>query len=99
MAIDGTYNTLLKTPMGDQQVKLILKTEGNVLTGILESQLTGVNELTDGSVDGNELAWTVNAKTPMGPLKLKVTAAVDSDKITGKADSPFGAMPFEGARE
>lgn len=99
MAIDGTYNTSLKTPMGDQQVKLILKVEGNTLTGTLESQLTGLNELTDGSVEGNELSWTVNAKTPMGPLKLKVMATVDGDKISGKAGSPFGDMPFDGTRE
>ena len=99
MAIDGTYNITIKTPLGDQNVKLTLKTDGDTLTGTTESALTGVNEWTDGRVNGNEITWTENAKTPMGPVTLNMKATVEGDKITGQADSPFGPAPFEGSRE
>jgi hypothetical protein len=99
MAIDGIYNITLKTPMGDQNAKLTLKTDGETLTGTSESAMTGVTELTDGMVKGNELTWTENAKTPMGPLTFNMTATVNGDKISGQANSPFGTSPFEGSRE
>lgn len=99
MAIDGIYNIAIKTPLGDQQAKLTLKTDGDTLTGTSESAMTGVTEITDGKVNGNALEWTENSKTPMGPIELKLKATVDGDKITGEATSPFGPMPFEGNHE
>ena len=99
MAIDGIYNITIKTPLGDQQAKVTLKTGGDTLTGTSESAMTGVNELTDGKVNGNTLEWTENANSPLGPVELKVKATVDGDKISGEAVSPFGPMPFEGSRE
>ena len=99
MAIDGIYNITIKTPMGDQQAKLTLKTDGDTLTGTSESAMTGVNELTEGKVNGNALAWTENATTPMGPIELNMKATVDGGKISGEAVSPLGPMPFEGSRE
>lgn len=99
MTVDGIYNITIKTPLGDQQAKVTLKTDGDILTGTSESALTGVTELTDGKVNGNTLEWTENSKTPMGPIELNVKANVDGDKISGEAVSPFGPMPFEGGRE
>ena len=99
MAIDGTYNITIHTPMGDQEAKLTLKTDGNILTGTSESAMAGISEIEDGKVNGNELTWTENVKTPMGPLTLNMTVTVDGDRISGEANTPFGPAPFEGSRE
>jgi len=99
MAIDGTYNITINTPMGDQEAKLTFKTDGNILTGTSESAMAGISEIEDGKVNGNELTWTENVKTPMGPLTLNMTVTVDGDRISGEANTPFGPAPFEGSRE
>lgn len=99
MAVDGTYTITIKTPMGDLNATLKLNTDGGTLTGTLESAMTGVTEITDGKVNGNELTWTQNAKTPVGPLTLNITASVEADRISGQAGSPFGPAPFEGIRK
>jgi hypothetical protein len=54
--------------------------------------MRGVSEIEDGKVNGNELTWTENVKTPMGSLTLNVTVTVDGDKISGQANTPFA--PF-----
>jgi len=97
MAIDGTYNITIHTPIGDQKVKLTLKTQGNALSGTSESSM-GVSTFAGGTVNGNEVQWTDNATTPMGPLKIDMKGKVEGDKISGQAVSPFGPAPFEGTR-
>jgi hypothetical protein len=99
MTIDGTYSITIHTPMGDQEAKLTLKTDGENLTGTSESAMTGVSEIEAGKVKGNELTWTENVKTPVGPLTLNMMATVDGDKISGQANSPFGPLSLEGSRE
>ncbi len=44
MAIDGTYEITIQSPMGTQKGKLILETDGAVLTGRSEGPL-GVDPL------------------------------------------------------
>jgi hypothetical protein len=98
MAVDGTYNITVHTPIGDQKSKLILKTGGNSLSGSLEVAMAGVTEFMGGTVNGNEVSWTVTPKTPMGPMKLDCKATIEGDKISGQAVSMFGPAPFEGTR-
>ncbi len=52
MAIDGTYEVEVKTPIGRQQVKLNLKTDGAVLSGSTESTF-GLYTFNDGTVNGD----------------------------------------------
>lgn len=99
MAIDGIYNITIHTPMGDQKAKLNLKTDGDTLTGTSESEMTGVSEILEGKVNGNELTWKENVNTPMGPLELSLKVTIDGDTITGESNTPFGAAPLEGSRE
>ena len=97
MAVDGTYNLTMNTPMGPQQGKLTLKSAGNSLSGIYEN-IMGPQEFSGGTVDGNRCVWNTTATTPMGPIDLKITAAVDGDRISGQAVAPFGIMTFEGSK-
>jgi hypothetical protein len=97
MAVDGTYNITMTTPMGPQQAKLTLKSDGNSLNGIYESVM-GPEKFSGGTVDGNRCEWNATAKTPMGPMNLKITATVDGDRISGQAVSPFGIATFEGSK-
>jgi len=95
MAADGTYNITMTTPIGPQQAKLTLKSDGSSLSGTLESAM-GPEEFSGGVVDGNRCEWNAIVRTPIGPLKLKVSATVDGDTISGQAVTPFGTAAFKG---
>jgi hypothetical protein len=97
MAIDGVYDVILKTPMGDQKATITLKANGDKLTGTTESSMSGKNEIT-GKVNSNQVEWIEIAKTPMGPVKLEIKAAIDGDTFKGAAKSPFGPVAMEGKR-
>jgi hypothetical protein len=98
MAADGTWKIDLKTPMGAQAVTLVLATEGSSLSGSLQSAMGGA-DFTEGTVDGDSLAWTVKLTQPM-PIEVDLTATVDGDSISGTAKlGSFGDATFEGTRQ
>ena len=98
MAVDGTYNIVSHTPIGDQASKVTLKTDGTALSGQSEDPMSGVTAFTGGTVNGNEFSFSMSPKTPMGELKLDLKGTVDGDKISGTAVSMFGPAPFDGSR-
>lgn len=98
MAVDGTYDTEMTTPMGKQTGKLTLKSSGNVLSGSLASSQGTVN-FDGGKVDGNNVAFSVNIRGPMGPMKLDYSGKVEGDNISGTVKlGQFGTAPFTGKR-
>ncbi|HZU73282.1 MAG TPA: hypothetical protein VE990_10990 [Acidimicrobiales bacterium] len=97
MAADGTWNITINSPMGSQAVTLTLATDGNKLTG-KASGPQGDLELTDGTVDGDNLTWKASLTQPM-PITMEFTATVDGDKISGEAKlGSFGSASFSGTR-
>lgn len=97
MAIDGTYDITVKTKMGEQDGRLVFKTEGDALTGTSDSG-GEVVELLDGRTEGNTFQFKVKQMTPIGRLGIKFNGSVEGDTISGKAKTPFGPAPFEGTR-
>ena len=98
MAIDGTYNIEIDTPMGRQSAKLTLKTDGNSLSGTMESSF-GANEFSGGTVTGDEVAWSMDIKGPMGEMKLEYQGTVTGNDIAGEVKAGnFGSSPFKGTR-
>jgi hypothetical protein len=97
MAVDGTWNIAIETPMGTRNTTLVLKEEGGALKGT-QSEGSASTEIADGTVNGNQLTWKVSITDPM-PMDLDFTAEVDGDKISGKAATMmFGSFPFTGSR-
>src|SRR5262245_3160185 len=96
-APDGTWNLTLQSPIGPQDAKLTLKSEGSVLSGSADTPL-GDKSFDDGSIDGDQLAWSVKVSKPM-PMTVKFQATVDGDAISGTAKAgAFGTFEFTGAR-
>ena len=97
MGADGTWNMTMKTPMGEQAGTLTLSTDGGTLTGTMGGP-QGTMDLENGTVDGDNLAWTVNMTSPM-PITIEATATVDGDTISGEAKlGAFGTGTFSGPR-
>lgn len=98
MAVDGIFDISIKIPTGEQKSKLVLKTEGNTLTGTLESP-AGVNPLQNGVVKGDEIEFQFDAKAPTGQtLKVTVKGTIKGDTLTGNVSSPLGQVPITGKK-
>lgn len=97
MAVDGTWNVTVNSPMGAQKSTLNLKASGASLTGSA-SGAQGSQEIANGKVDGNNVSWQISITTPM-PMTLEFAGAIDGDKISGNVKAgAFGSFPFSGAR-
>jgi len=96
-AVDGTYETVVKSPLGDQKSTLVVNSNGNSWTGT-NSGAMGSVDITDGTVDGNTIKWTMQMTVPM-PMTLTCEATVDGDAITGSIGAgAFGSFPMSGTR-
>jgi hypothetical protein len=97
MSADGNWNVTLDTPMGAQAAALELKTDGDSLSGTMNSP-QGSMEFSGGTVNGNELAWNLEMTQPMA-MTLEVTATVDGDNLTGQVKlGSFGTAQLKGTR-
>jgi hypothetical protein len=94
---DGTWNCTMSSPMGNQSMTLHLTTNGNELSGKLEGP-QGAMEFTGGTVDGDNLTWTVSIDQPM-KMDIETTATVDGDSLTGESKlGSFGSAKLTGTR-
>ncbi len=97
MSLDGNYECITKSPMGDQKSTLTVKTDGNTWTG-QNAGAMGSLDVEDGVVDGNTLRWKMQMKVPM-PMTLTCEATVDGDVLTGTVNAgAFGSMAMTGKR-
>ena len=97
MGADGTWNITMNSPMGAQQATLTLVTEGSSLSGKLAGP-QGEMAFDGGTVDGDNLAWTISIEQPM-PMQIETTAKVDGDTLTGESKlGAFGTASLTGTR-
>ena len=98
MSAAGTWNTTVKSPMGDQAGTFTVNDNGDgTFSGNLAGGL-GSMDVEDGKIDGNNLSWKMNMTVPM-PMTLECEATADGDTLTGSVNAgAFGAMPFSGTR-
>lgn len=96
MAVDGTYEVTVKSPLGDQKSTLTVKSDGATFTGTNAGAM-GSSDIS-GEVDGDTLTWKQQMTVPM-PMTLDMTATVDGDSITGSVGAgAFGSFPLAGTR-
>lgn len=95
--VDGSWNTVVKSPMGDQAATLTITSDGGSFSGTYSGAM-GTTEIKDGKVDGDTLTWKLDITVPM-PMTLDGEATVDGDSITGTVTAgAFGAFPLTGTR-
>ncbi|AJP73932.1 hypothetical protein [Sphingomonas hengshuiensis] len=95
--VDGSWDTVTRSPMGDQQATLTITSEGDSFTGAYSGAM-GTTEIKDGRVAGDTLTWTLDITVPM-PMTLTCEATVDGDAMTGTVTAgAFGSFPMTGTR-
>jgi hypothetical protein len=97
MAVDGNWNIVMSTPMGDRDTTLTLKNSGGALTGTQTAEGISI-DIFDGTTSGDNVAWKVSITNPM-PLTLEFTGKVSGDSISGEMGiGPMGSFQFKGTR-
>jgi hypothetical protein len=97
MSIDGDWDIVVKSPLGEQKSVVTLHADGARLTGS-EKGDGGANEVKDGKINGNVLSWAVDVTTPMN-MRIDIEVTVDGDKFAGTAKAGmFGKFPITGTR-
>ena len=95
--VDGSWNTVTKTPLGDQSAVLTITSSGDSFTGNYAGTMGNV-ETKDGKVGGDKLTFKIDITVPM-PMTLDGEATVDGDTITGTLTAgAFGSFPMTGTR-
>jgi hypothetical protein len=99
MSVDGTWNVALQSPAGPQEMVFELQESNGALSGTMKNATAAdVSQLSDGTVDGDDLAFKVELAQPM-PVTLEFTAKISNDAIAGNAKfGAYGEGAFEGTR-
>ena len=95
--VDGSWETVVKSPMGDQKATLTVESAGDSFSGTYAGAM-GTTPIRDGKIDGDTLTWTLDVTVPM-PMTLTGNATVDGDSINGTVTAgAFGSFPLNGTR-
>jgi hypothetical protein len=98
MAVDGTWNLTVNTPMGEQKSTLVVASSGNTLTGTQSAGHGEGKPIEDGEINGNEISWKASITKPMA-MTLQFSGTVEGDTINGSVKlGMFGSAKFSGAR-
>jgi hypothetical protein len=98
MAIDGVYKVEIESPMGNQEITLTLKTDGNKLSGSTESSF-GKADFTDGTVNGDEFNFKMKISGPGGDMVIEYTGRVSGNEVSGSAKmGDFGSVTYKGKK-
>lgn len=94
MAVNGTYEITITTPMGTRTHTLILETNNNTLNGTLTGPF-GKQSISDGTINGNDISWSVELKPPRGfkAYLMKVFRSVMQGIMGGFAGPPMMGPP------
>lgn len=94
--VDGSYDCVVKSPLGDQNTTLTVRSDGATFTGTNAGALGSMDVA--GKVEGGTLTWTMQMTVPM-PMTLDCTATIDGDTLTGSVGAgAFGSFPMAGTR-
>jgi hypothetical protein len=97
-AVDGSWDTIVKSPLGDQKAVLTVKTDGDSWTGSQVGAM-GAVDIKDGTVEGDTIKWTMSITVPM-PMSLDCSATAEGDTLTGSVGAgAFGSFPMTGTRQ
>ncbi len=97
MTVAGTWNMTISTPIGRQKGTLDLTADGTALSGTAKV-LGGTVPITEGTVEGNEMRFTITVTTPM-TMDLRFHLVADNDTLGGTVTAgPMGDQKVVGER-
>ena len=96
--VSGNWKLTLETPNGVANPSLVLKQEGEKLTGTYKGRFG--DSPVEGSVKGKEIKFTVKVNAQGQEFKLEYAGAVEGDTMKGKVKfGDMGEADFSGKKE
>jgi len=96
--VDGAWDCVMRTPMGDQKAVFTVRSAGDGFTGDMSGAL-GSLDISEGRVNGDTLVWKMELTKPMR-MTLHGKATVEGDRIEGNlAAGILGNSPLSGTRQ
>jgi hypothetical protein len=96
-SVDGNWDVTVNSPMGQQNIKMALKAEGDALSGTLAGAM-GSTEIKNGKTDGDSFSFEAQITEPF-PINIEVEGKIDGDTVAGQVKTQgFGSFPMKGAR-
>ncbi|HJN91367.1 MAG TPA: hypothetical protein QGF05_01420 [Dehalococcoidia bacterium] len=98
MAVAGSWEITINSPMGPRVAKLELAEDGATITGAQTGEQGSV-DLYDGAADGDSVSWKTDINGAMGEMTLSFTGALADDKLSGDVQfGTFGAGTWEAVK-
>ncbi len=98
MSVEGVWDVVVNSPMGQQPATITLAADGDSLTGTMAGA-QGSMAISEGSADGDKATWKAQMTNPM-PLTLEFSVTVDGDEMTGNVKlGAFGNASIQGKRK
>jgi hypothetical protein len=96
--VSGNWKLTLETPNGPANPSLVLKQDGEKLTGTYKGRF-GESPL-EGAVKGKEIKFTVKVNAQGQEFVIEYTGAVEGDTMKGKVKlGDMGEADFSGKKE
>jgi aerobic carbon-monoxide dehydrogenase large subunit len=93
----GTWNIVLNTPLGQQNITLTIVADGSSISGTAASPM-GQQEFSGGTVDGDRVNLSMDITQPM-PMTVTFDGLIEGDTVNGTATlGAFGSSSFSGTR-
>ncbi len=83
-SVTGDWDASMNTPGGTRNFRLILKQDGEKLTGTVKREAGDVP--LDGTVTGNTVKFSYSIAYNGNPITLTMTAVVAGDEMKGEVD-------------
>ena len=97
--LNGTWNIVLHTYMGDMRSILNATVEGDTLTGTVTDASNGaVAPVDNGKVDGEKFSYQVTIKTAVGEMTNTLAGELVGDMLKGKSSNAMGEFEFDATR-
>ena len=91
--ISGKWKGTAEGPNGTIERTFTFKVDGTKLTGETESQMIGKSTITDGTVEGDKIAFSIKASFQGNDLTLMYKGTISGDTIRLSVD--FGGQAAE----
>jgi len=93
VALEGTWNVVVKGPTGPQPAVLVLERSGDTYTGS-QSGAGSTTPIADFKLTGNKVYWVNHVTKPM-KIKVEFNGELNGNVLSGKAKAGFmGSYPF-----
>ena len=96
--VGGNYAITIEIPGQSVTGTLALDQQGAVLTGTIQTQVTGTANIKDGKVTNEGFTFSATVEYAGNVIDIIVKGSVTGNNISGTIDSPQGPVPFAGTR-